>query len=198
MTQDEIKRKIFVAGQKVFDEKGFHDANLSDVAETAGVDISVVKSYCPTKEKLLNEILSEGIGAITAFLHKIVNDRGKADAKVGKIVREVLRQYEAYYPMFKLISINMESLNQEDLEIKGVLEHEKIEKYRQNTAVIGRIVAKGQMDGLFSDVNPLEAAYLLRGMIMSAIKYWQATGKNQPLENYADTIIRVFLKGITK
>lgn len=92
----------------------------------------------------------------------------------------------------------MESLNENDLVLKGVLEPEKIEKYRQNTAIIGRLISKGQMEGSFVDCNPLEAAYMLRGLIVSAIRYWQVTGKSQPLENYADTVMRIFIKGIGK
>ncbi len=198
MTDIEMKKKIFNAAQKVFDEKGFYEASLDEISESAEISVKEVKELYPSKERIFNEIMSEGIDVITQFLHKIINERGKADAKITKIIREILKKYEEYYPLFKLISINMESVNQEEMAIKGVLEQEKIEKYRQNTAVIGRIISKGQIEGVFSDCNPLEAAYMLRGMIVSAVKYWQATGKTQPLENYTDSITKIFFKGISK
>ena len=197
LTQEE-REKIFNAAQKIFDEKGVHDATLEDISDASGIALPTIVENFNNKSKILNEILSGGIEVITQYLHKLINERGKSDVKITRLVRKLLQSYEEYYPMFKLIGINMESLNQEDLELKGVLEHEKIERYRQNTTIIGRLIAKGQSEGIFADINPQAAAYLLRGMITAIIKYWQATGKTQPLENFADLVTKIFIKGISK
>ena len=102
-------------------------------------------------------------------------------------------------PLFRLTSINFLTLDDVDLGIQRSLSKPDLERYRQNTAIIGRIIAQGQSEGLFvKDIDPLEAAYILRGMVNAAIKYWDLLKKDEPLHSHADTVTRLFLKGVYK
>ena len=79
-----------------------------------------------------------------------------------------------------------------------MLEDDLLWRSLQNTAIIGRLIAQGQSENLFTDVDPLEAAYLLRGMIGAAIRFRRIACKEDDMRDHADIIMRVFLKGLLR
>jgi AcrR family transcriptional regulator len=198
MIGEKEKTAVHKAARELFDKKGIEQTTLADIASAARLDLKIVKRQYANSSEVLREILSEGIDVTSKYFQKIVNERGKADVRLTRLVKELLRRYEEHYPLFKLVSISFESLNDEDLQLRGILTKEQIDRYRQNTAIIGRLIAQGQSDGLFLDANPLETAYLLRGMINAVIKYWRITDKGGSLASHADALMKLFLKGLCK
>lgn len=199
MLNNETKEKVFQIAQKIFSTKPLKEISLNEIAAESGVELRELREEFKSPEELLCAVLTRGIEEATKLFIRMIDARGKADIKLSRLVRELMRQYEEFAPLFRLVSINFLSLDEIDLGIHGTLTKEQIDKYRQNTAIIGRIIAQGQSEGLFSrDIDPLEAAYLLRGMINWAIKHWQYLGKEEPLANHAELVSRIFLKGVYK
>ncbi len=50
------KRKLIVAGMKLFSDKGFHKTNISEIAEKAGVSVGSFYGYFKDKKDLLLEV----------------------------------------------------------------------------------------------------------------------------------------------
>ncbi|SMF35920.1 TetR/AcrR family transcriptional regulator [Desulfovibrio gilichinskyi] len=50
------KRKLIVAGMKLFSDKGFHKTNISEIAEKAGVSVGSFYGYFEDKKDLLIEV----------------------------------------------------------------------------------------------------------------------------------------------
>lgn len=194
---DDPKKLVLEAAKRRFLQQGLDKVSLEDVAEEAGVTISKIKAIFPTPTDILRGLLTMGIDETTASISNILARRGKPDLKINHLVRELLKRYDQHYPLDKLVSISFETLGEESLVLRGVLSAEQVERYHQNTAIIARLIAKGQSENLFiSNVDPLEAAYVLRGMINFVIKFRDATNNKVPLINYARNIIRIFLKGL--
>ncbi len=198
LTQEE-KEQVFIAAQTIFSEMPVSKVSLKDIADASNVNVKKITSDYEDSQTLLHSILVEGIEDTTKLFIRMVDARGKADIKLIRLVRELLRRYQRHSPLFRLTSINFQTLSEIDLEMHNVMTFEDLERYRQNSAIIARIIAQGQSEGLFvKDVDPLEAAYLLRGMISNAIQYWQLLKKEEPLDAHADIVTRVFLKGVYK
>ena len=198
MIGEKGKASIHKAAKDLFSKKGVEQISLAAIANGANVDLKAVKKQYGNSTEILREILSEGIEETSRYFQKIVSERGKADLKLTRLVSELLRRYEEHYPLYKLVSISFESLNDEDLHLRGILTKEQIDRYRQNTAIIGRLIAQGQSEGLFVDVDPLETAYLLRGMINATVKYWHIATKGESLASHAGTLMKLFLKALSK
>ena len=60
---------ILDAAIRVFAEKGFHAARISDVAEAAGVADGTIYLYFKNKDDLLLSIFEEKMDLLTAGLH---------------------------------------------------------------------------------------------------------------------------------
>ena len=198
MSKENEKESIINAAQDVFVQKGTNNTSLEDVAAAASLDLKKVKSHFNTVESIIDEILEKDITDSSELFTKIINDRGKADIKLTRLVRELLTRYQKSYPLFQVISMSIDNTAADDQVLLGRLKQDHLDRYRQNTAILGRLIAQGQSEGLFTDVDPLEAAYLLRGMIGAAIRYRKVTEKNDDMRDHADIIMRVFLKGLLR
>ena len=55
----EIKRKIKLAAQTLFSEKGYHNTSSNEIVRAAGVSIGAFYSYFPNKKSLFIELLHE-------------------------------------------------------------------------------------------------------------------------------------------
>jgi AcrR family transcriptional regulator len=198
MSKEIENEQILAAAQEVFARKGAVDATLDEIAAEAGVDAKKLKALYPSVEAVLDEILDRDISDSSELFTKVINDRGKADIKLTRLVRELLTRYQKSYPLFQVISMSLDNTAADDQVLRGRMKQEHLDRYRQNTAILGRLIAQGQAEALFTDVDPLEAAYLLRGMISAAIRYRKVTGKNDDMRDHADVIMRVFLKGLLR
>lgn len=198
MSRENETEQILAAAQEVFARKGAVDATLEDIAAEANLDVKTVTSAFPTVEAMLDGILERDVEESSELFTKVINDRGKADIKLTRLVRELLTRYQKSYPLFQVISMSLDNTAADDQVLRGRMKQEHLDRYRQNTAILGRLIAQGQAEALFTDVDPLEAAYLLRGMIGAAIRYRKITGKNDDMRDHADVIMRVFLKGLLR
>ncbi len=194
----DIKPALLDAVQEVLSRKGLSATTLEDVAKEAKVDLKQVKAAFATVDLLVEEAIGRDIEETSELFTKIINDRGKADIKLTRLVRELLTRYQRSYPLFNIVSVGIESEMEEQAALKNRMGKEHIDRYRQNTAIIGRLIAQGQSENLFTDIDPLEAAYLLRGMIGAAIRYRRMAKKDDDMRDHADIIMRVFLKGLLR
>lgn len=104
----EKKRKLVVAGMKLFSEKGFHETGITQLAKQAGVSVGSFYSYFDDKEDLLRQVTqsyatsimrgvyggmsddapyAEGANALVWF---IVNRARQAHALSTELHREML------------------------------------------------------------------------------------------------------------
>lgn len=189
---------VLDAAQVVFASKGCAKTTLDDIAKHAKLDVKKLKAAFPSVEAIIQAILAKDIAESTDLFTRIINDRGKADVKLARLVRELLSRYQQSYVVSCVVSEGVENSDSDIRFVKSCLNQELIDRYRQNTAIIGRLIAQGQSEGLFTDADPLEAAYLLRGMMGAAVRYRAVTGKNDDIRDHADFVMRIFLKGLLR
>lgn len=198
MPKEKDKEAILTAAQQVFARRGIGNATLEEVAKEAKLDAKSLKTVYGSTDAMLDDIIGRDIEETSELFTKVINDRGKADIKLTRLVRELLTRYQKSYPLFQIVSSGFECEVPDDRHVQGRLKQDHLDRYRQNTAILGRLIAQGQSENLFTDIDPLEAAYLLRGMISAAIRYRRISGKEDDMRDHADTIMRVFLKGLLR
>ncbi len=198
MLTDDEKTKVLDITKKVFHRLGLENMTMSDVARESQIPEPRLKKEYHDKDTLIKALMSKGIDDVTSILEKSIGSRGKADVKISRFVKSLLSDYEIHAPLFKLVSINHETLDKECLLLRNLLGQEQIDRYRKNTVILGRLIAEGQSEGIFRKADPLECAYYLRGLINSAVRYWQVTRQEGNLEEFADRVMRMFLTGVYK
>ena len=103
------KAAILGAAQTVLSHKGAEAATLDDVAKEAKIDLKQVKAAYATIELVVEELIGRDVTEVSELFTKIINDRGKADIKLTRLVRELLTRYQKSYTLFQLMSVGIES-----------------------------------------------------------------------------------------
>lgn len=86
--REERRRQILDAALVVFARKGFHDANVSDVAAQAGVSQGTIYWYFESKGALMQELLGEAFDEVLRPLAEIL---GRTDLSPLERLRQSFR-----------------------------------------------------------------------------------------------------------
>ncbi|HEX3567716.1 MAG TPA: TetR/AcrR family transcriptional regulator [Acidimicrobiales bacterium] len=162
--QDLSRTQLLDAAERVFGEKGFHDATLNEIAELAEYSVGSVYSFFAGKEDLFSQVfvrrgeefmpamrdIVEGTGSPTDKLHRLV------DFQVG-----FFRDHRRFARLF-LRYVNV-ALVSEPSELDASIAGNYDESMRLQTELISR----GQRSGEFHPGDPEVLAHLFSGLIAS-------------------------------
>jgi len=188
---------LLAAAGSVLAKRGA-EATLEDIAKEAKVDIRRARTIVSGPGELLDQIIQREVAESIEIFTKAINDRGKADVKLTRLVRDLMTRYSATPSVFHILNLSVEAVQQEEGLLLPIVSEQSVDAYRQATAIIGRLIAQGQTEGVFTDGDPLEAAYVLRGMIRSAIFFRRVAGREDDMRDHADVVMRIFLKGLLR
>jgi len=88
-TKRNKRNNIFDAAMIVFSQKGFHNANVDEIAELAGIAKGTIYRYFNSKEDILKELVNEKITWVANELRKIFNK----DSDILALIKEAIAYY---------------------------------------------------------------------------------------------------------
>ncbi len=164
MSQSEItKSKLISAAKKIFSEKGYYDAKVSDIVREAGVAQGTFYLYFKSKEEIFKEIILD----ITSNIENILKKYEKSTDSVEKIITDLKAEVTTYlythkeiariflfqlFTMKEFIDIYFEILNKfeevETIIIKRAVNEGKI-KYKNIDNFVNILLGYGRR--LFED-----------------------------------------------
>lgn len=104
MKQDRnTEQDIMEAARKVFQEKGFKEATMRDIASEANINMAMVHYYFRSKENLFLMILDEAFRLLVEkIVAVLINDELDIFEKIRTIVREYITFFseKPYLPQF--------------------------------------------------------------------------------------------------
>lgn len=182
---------ILNATLAVLTQKGFHDATIDEIAETAGVGKGTIYSYFPSKIALVEELIHIAgtfhINAVEAQLH---SDLGAKEQLVTLIELEIdfVKRHSAL-AKFLVDDANMGLSPQ-------FREHVR-KGHRRYTGLIADIIAQGQQEGVFNnEIDPQIAGSMIMGLRLEVLRNWVENGENTRLEGIKEQVIRFILRGL--
>lgn len=184
---------ILEAAIRVFAQKGFHGARISDVADEAGVADGTIYLYFKNKDDLLLSIFEEKMDLLLAGL-------GEALAGVHDPLDQV-RVFARYH--FKQVQEHRELA--EVLQIELRLSNKFMKEYRpqklwEYLGVFAEIVRVGQERGqIRTDIDPFMAMWAFFGaMDEMSMQFILARHRKFSLDAAADTVAGIFIRGLSK
>ncbi|MFC1531871.1 TetR/AcrR family transcriptional regulator [Thermodesulfobacteriota bacterium] len=183
---------MLAAAERVFANKGFHEATISEIAKETGVSDATIYEYFSTKEELLFSIP----GGTARWFQGNLEDhlkmlRGAAN-KLRGIIYHYLWLYETY-PNYAAVAMLILKQN------RRFLETDAYKSIRELSRPIIDVIEEGQSSGEFKeDVNP----YMMRSVILGSIEHMVIRrvllGKPEKLLEFVDPLIDLFYDGIKK
>lgn len=187
------KDRIMDAALRIFAEKGFQNATITEISKEAGVSDATVYEYFGTKEDLL-----------FAIPEKISNDTFEASAKVIPYIKGVEGKIRAI--MLFYIELYQSNPDYSALVLLQLMSNKKFRQtpahaaIRRSSHALLDCIKEGIADGTFrKDANP----YLIRSMLMGTIEHlfihWHMLGKPQEKTSILDMLdpfIEIVFDGI--
>ncbi len=192
MKEDKSLR-ILEAATKVFAKKGFYNSTISDVAKVAEVAEGTIYLYFKNKDDLLISIFEQ---SIDFFIQEV-----KKEIEGVKNPKDKLRQFLSLH--LKLVQENPNLAQVLQIELrqssKFMKEYEG-SKFADYMNVVREILEEGKSSGVFrEDINPRILRRAIFGAVDELALEWLVMEKKKySLEECADQISNVFIKGIMK
>ena len=180
------KDRIMDAALRIFAEKGFQNATITEISKEAGVSEATIYEYFGTKEDLLfaipEKITNESLEKSTKVIPYIKGVEGKIRAILLFYVQ--LYQSNPHYSALVLLQL------MSNKRFRQTPAHAAI---RRSAHALLDCIKEGIEDGSFKkDSNP----YLIRSMLMGAIEHlfihWHMQGMPKRKTNIADMLDPLF------
>ena len=185
----ETKRlSILKAAARIFNERGFHQTSVADVAEALGVSKPFLYYYLKNKD----DILFECSRIATEQLHAVLDEARSAKLSGWERLRVLLRGYaQVMTTAFGICLIRNTAPGSLPLAARRKL---WAGRKRLNSEV-ERIIAQGMADGSIRSCDPRMVTFALFGAF-NWITFWYR--ENGPLnaDTIADYYIALFARGI--
>jgi AcrR family transcriptional regulator len=103
-TRRERRQQILAAAMRIFSTKGFHAANVSDVASQAGVSQGTIYWYFESKESLFEAVLQESLSAVSQPSIVLLQDDTLSPLeRIQATVRQLLDELQSPPDSFRLL-----------------------------------------------------------------------------------------------
>ncbi len=91
--KEEARSRILEAAKQVFNEKGYRQATMNEVAKSLGVSKGALYLYYASKEELFEAICRTAPGALKDILYSSFNDTTNPVKSASEFFDKMLRQY---------------------------------------------------------------------------------------------------------
>ncbi|HEX6725429.1 MAG TPA: TetR/AcrR family transcriptional regulator [Gaiella sp.] len=188
---EEKRRQILDAAVRVFARRGFHTSRVGDIAEEAGVAHGLLYHYFASKDEVLQTVFRENWSELLQRFEQVEASDEPADEKLRGIVKILLRTWR----------------NDPDLVTVMVREvgrsaqlATQVEVIGQGFAVIERVIARGQAEGVFRPgLDPRLASWVVYGGLEEILTGWvmgRLPDGDEEVARAERTIVDVVLGGL--
>ena len=183
---------ILDAAIRVFAEKGFHAARISDVADAAGVADGTIYLYFKNKDDLLLSIFEEKMDLLLAGLREALEGVEDPLDRVRTFAHYHFRQVRDHRALAEVLQIELRLSNK-------FLKEYRPEKLWEYLAIFAGIVREGQEKGVIrADVDPFMAMWAFFGaMDEMAMQFILSRHRKFSLDAAADTVASIFIRGLS-
>ena len=195
--RDKLLRRtdILRAATRVFAEKGYHNATMSDIAKQAEYAVGTIYLYFKDKQALYLALTDEKIGELIRRVKEKIGISQGALAKIRALVEEEFAYFEENEDFFR---IYFSEGGLDGWAIKDKPSRESLEKIMKFLDYISGIIKKAQEENIIKkELDPKRTAHLLGGMIKSVIIPWlkEKPLKTESLKGLSGFILDAFLNG---
>ena len=166
MSADAKRRVILDAAVRVFAERGYNTARVSDIADEAGVAYGLMYHYFGSKDEVLDTLFLDRWNVLLDAIREV--DRGDADPrdKLYAVTSFIIDSYRYDPDLMKVIIVEV-------TRAANSFGRKHLDRIREAFDLIADIVESGQRSGRFRDhVTPRFAAMAFYGAIEQVLTGW--------------------------
>jgi TetR/AcrR family fatty acid metabolism transcriptional regulator len=189
----EAKRgEILAAALRVFEAVGYYQAPMADIAVEAGMATGTLYNFFPSKEALFHTLVEQKTADFFAYLRREVDQTVGATAKLHRLVEAQCAFCAANRDFLRIYVTARSGFEWAAKQELGVAFRYQYAAYLDWVA---GILAAGMAEGVLRDMEPLEMAQALVGMLNAVLFEWTVAQDSPPLAARAQRIVSLFLCG---
>ena len=186
------RENLLAAGRRVFEERGYANTRMSDIAKAAGVSHGTVYTWFDDKESLLRALVDDIVTEVFAAL-AIGDDVPEPEQRMLEANRRYLAAYRRHGRMLEVV----EEAAATDARYRDALAGVR----RDHVGRVTRDIARLQRDGIAEpDVDPAVAAGALCAMVEGFGRHWYGRGEQAVSthddETAVETLTRLWARGL--
>ena len=185
---EQRREAIVDAAARLFAEKGFLGASISDIANACEMSKSLIYHYYESKEDILFDVMHSHVKALLDAAQTIAAQSDKPEQKLRALTRAFIQLYVGAASRQRVLLNELENLTADQRKIVVGIQRNLIR-------IVEEIIA--QVRPALSGRNPLgtPAAMLYFGMINWMHTWLDASGRAKPAR-IADLTVNIFLDGV--
>ena len=189
----QTRARLLEAAKDVFEEAGFLDARISDIAERAGLSHGSFYHYFDSKEQVFREVTEMVLEELAAPMVDIVMAPGSRTPPAERLREAIHRHVEAYREDARIMGV-IEQVSRYDDYVRDFLEARNRAQRDMVADSIEQLQKRGMAD---PDLDPTIAAAALGSMTSRFAEMWLAQGMvDFDLEEASATVTRLFVNAL--
>lgn len=191
----EFKRELIArAAHELFLASSYEEVTVQDIASAAEFGKGTIYQYFSSKEEILHFLICE---VMDKAFEELQNDCSQPTGPYQALNIYMNHQYQLYLTHDRLF------LSYLRLKLEGGLKPEWLDESRIRRQLkldyLSGIIAKGQEEGIFIQVDSLKLSRALRNIIRGfSLERLESSGENSGPTNNLELITSVIFTGITK
>jgi AcrR family transcriptional regulator len=158
MVFTEKQIQILAVAEQLFAQKGFNGTSVRDIAEDAGVNVSMISYYFGSKEGLMEALFKERTSHILPKLEQLVRDESLTPFQKIDILIDDYVQRGIQKVLFYKILLGEQLLDKASL-ITGLINELK----QKNSELMERLIKDGQNKGMIK--KDVDILFLLNTLV---------------------------------
>jgi len=189
--KDDKRSRILKAAVKVFAQRGFYNAKVSQIAKHAGIADGTIYLYFKNKDEILISIFEEEMAKFISKIRSLIESETCVKKKLEVFVKTHLDFVKKNPKLAQVFQLELRQSNKFIKEYAG-------SKLKEYLNVAGDIFEEGQRQGIIrKDIHPGLMKRALFGSLDEVATHWvlMKNGKYD-LEKSAEQIADIFMSGI--
>lgn len=186
------RERMLEAAKEVFEEHGFLDARISDIAERAGQAHGSFYYYFDSKEEVFREVAAAVDKRLFAPLDDVIKAQSKLDTK--QRVREAMRRhFESYRQEARILGL-IEHVSRFDSEVNAM----RLARHKRYTEQVAETIRQLQRNKLAdTNLDPVITAAALGALTYRFAEMWLVHGAIEcTLEHAIEQVSLIFSNAI--
>lgn len=180
-----VRADLLSAARQVFTTRGYQEATISEIIQRADVAMGTFYLHFRDKEALLVALAEEGLATIREHIHATIA-QAASEPLMPLIIRTLLRAAYQQRDLFLLIGASESALLV------------RTRTYQAQQGLAGHFIPlfeQAQEKGQLASTDPVLLAYLVVGLLLRAIDWWQHQDEPDP-DVMADQILSLLEHGL--
>jgi AcrR family transcriptional regulator len=189
----QTRARLLDAAKQVFEEDGFLEARISDIAERAGLSHGSFYHYFESKEEIFREVVAATDERLSAPLDAVILDPSSTAAPQERIHEAIRRHFESYRKEARIMGV-IEQVSRYDEHVRA----SRLARHKQYNKQVADSIRQLQRHGLADpNLDPAIAAAGLGSMTSRFAEMWLVQGfVDCRFEQAVEQITRLFVNAL--